>query len=66
LPGRNYLEFGTSEELIASATLLFENDELRREMMLNNRQYYKEYVRPDALVRNSLDIVLSKVACAPV
>ncbi len=53
----NYLEFTAPEELIESATRLFENKDLRFEMMMNNYRYYQSYLRPDSLILNSLAVV---------
>jgi hypothetical protein len=54
---KNYLEFSGAEELIGSVSRLFEDKDLRREMMKNNREYYLNFVRPDALVLNSLKVI---------
>jgi hypothetical protein len=59
LPESNYLEFRSPEELVNAATRLFEDADLRREMMENNYRYYQTNVRPDALVRNTLEIALN-------
>jgi hypothetical protein len=56
-PDRNYLEFTSPERLIEQAVKLVEDAELRNSMMQNNREYYLQYVRPDALVRRTLEIV---------
>lgn len=53
----NYLEFSSPEDLVGAAASLFENRELRGEMMTNNRRYYQKYVRPDAMILNSLNTV---------
>jgi len=58
-PESNYLEFRTPVDLAAAAARLLENANLRHEMMRNNQRYYEAYVRPEALVRNTLDIALS-------
>jgi hypothetical protein len=54
--GKNYLEFNSPEELIEAATRLFENKELRREMMRANYDYYLNYLRPDKLILNTLRV----------
>ncbi len=59
----NYLEFTTPVELINAATRLFENKNLRFEMMMNNYRYYNSFVRPDSLVLNSLAVVFSHSNC---
>lgn len=54
---KNYLEFAAPEELVESATRLFEDENLRLAMMTNNYRYYQGFVKPDALVLNSLSVV---------
>ena len=54
---KNYLEFTNSEELLNAVSRLFDDKNLRDEMMKNNREYYQNFVRPDALVLNTLKIV---------
>lgn len=53
----NYLEFTSPDELIEAATRLFEDKNLRSEMMMNNYRYYQSYVKPDSLILNSLATV---------
>jgi hypothetical protein len=53
-PNNNYLEFNSPIECVEKVALLFDNKELREQMMFNNAQYYHHYVRPDALVLNTL------------
>lgn len=57
--GSNYLEFSTPADLVEAAARLFDDPALRAQMMANNHRYYLEHVRPDALVRHSLSVVLS-------
>ena len=57
---KNYLEFNTAEELTASVTRLFENKNLRFSMMMSNYRYYQSFLRPDALILNTLAIVISQ------
>jgi hypothetical protein len=52
--GRNYLEFTSPEECLNGAVRLIEDAGLRQELMRNNAAYYRDYLRPDALVRNAL------------
>lgn len=52
--GKNYLEFTAPEELIESVARLFDDKDLRGAMMMNNYRYYQGYLKPDALVLNSL------------
>lgn len=57
-PESHYLEFRTPGDLLEAATRLFEDKELRSKMMRNNRNYYQNFVRPDALIRNTLNKAL--------
>jgi hypothetical protein len=57
----NYLTFDGTGELIAAAYRLIEDPDLRASMMHNNHEYYRKYMRPDALVRNSLDTIFESV-----
>lgn len=54
----NYLEFKTVEELISSIDKLILDKEERFNIMKNNHEYYKNYVKPDKLVMNTLLQVL--------
>jgi len=56
-PEKNYLEFSAPETLLDAATLLFENKDLRSEIMMNNYRYYQAFLRPDSLVLNTLATV---------
>lgn len=55
--GKNYLEFTSPDELSNAVSLLFEATNLRNSMMDNNYKYYQKFLRPDALVLNTLKIV---------
>jgi hypothetical protein len=57
--GRNYLEFASPEECVQSAVRLIEEPDLRRQLMRNNAAYYRDYLRPDVLVRNALGRALA-------
>jgi len=52
--GRNYLEFTSAEECVDGAVRLIEDANLRRQIMRNNATYYRDYLRPDTLVKNAL------------
>ena len=52
--GVNYLTYSNSEELIQNITNLIEDPELLHSMMVNNYQYYNNYLNPEKLVLNSL------------
>jgi hypothetical protein len=54
----HFLEFTTAEGLLDATTRLVEDRGLRCAMMMNNYRYYRAYLRPDALVLNSLATVL--------
>lgn len=56
----NYLEFTNSDELVNAVNRLFEDDSLRREMMMNNYRYYWSYLRPEKLVLNTLATVFNQ------
>jgi hypothetical protein len=52
--GRHFLEFGSPEECVHAAIRLIEDADLRLQIMHNNAAYYRDYLRPDVLVRNAL------------
>lgn len=52
--GKNYLEFNTVDECIEQTLALHQNDAKRFEMMNENTSYYYKYLKPDALVLNSI------------
>jgi hypothetical protein len=58
-PGRNYLEFTSPLQCAELAMRLIENRDERSRLMHNNALYYQAYLRPDALVLNTLLQVLS-------
>ncbi len=58
--GKNYLEFDSAEKCIAAVRELVESPEKCYEMKLANQAYYQRYLRPDALIQNTLDIVNGK------
>lgn len=55
--GKNYLSFHTAEECLEAVRTLAEDPERLYAMKLENERYYQEYLRPDVLVKNTLDIV---------
>jgi hypothetical protein len=55
-PEKNYLEFETAEQCIAAVESLIASPEKVYEMKCRNREYYLNYLRPDVLIRNTLDI----------
>ena len=50
----NFVTFDTPQACVAAAAKLCEEHDRRRQMMIANWRYYHHYVRPDALVLNSL------------
>lgn len=66
LPGnfkknKNYLEFNNVDQCINDIYTLFNNKSKRYEMMKKNHIYYSNYVRPDKLVFNSLEVCFNKL-----
>ena len=57
--GLNYLEFSDAAQCVEQALRLVGDHALRNDMMTANSLYYRSYVRPDALMLNSLLTVLS-------
>ena len=55
--GKNFLEFRNAEELANAAARLFENNDLRASLMMNNYRYYHAFLRPDSLILNTLETV---------
>ncbi len=55
--GENYFGFKTADECVAAVKKLVNDPELLKRMKQNNRDYYNQYLRPDVLVKNTLDIV---------
>lgn len=54
--GKNYLPFETAQECLNAVQSLVEDPQRLYEMKLANQRYYGEYLRPDALVKNSLAV----------
>ena len=59
--GKNYLSFETVDECLVAVERLVEDSELRYAMKQANAAYYEAYLRPDVLVKNTLDLVDSKL-----
>lgn len=55
--GKNYFEFTNAQECIEAVKILLANPDKLYEMKLANQQYYYKYLRPDSLIRNTLEIV---------
>jgi hypothetical protein len=58
--GRNYIKFSSPEECVHAAIRLIEDAGLRRQIMQNNAAYYRDYLRPDVLVKNALLTALGR------
>ena len=55
--GKNYLPFRTAQECLDAVQSLVEDPRKLYEMKLANQRYYQSYLRPDVLVKNSLELV---------
>lgn len=55
--GKNYLPFTDADQCVAAVRQLAESPEARYKMQKANEDYYRNSLRPDALVKNSLDTV---------
>ena len=53
--GRNYLEFTTPEECAERVGFLLSHPEEIRSMQAENCAYYRKYLRPECLIRNTLE-----------
>lgn len=58
---QNYLEFTSPETLVEAVGRLFEDRDLRRDLMTNNHNYYHSNVRADVLVLNTLNEVRKRL-----
>lgn len=55
--GINYLSFRTPQECVEAVAKLVDNTERLQTMKRANAAYYRQYLRPDMLVRNTLEVV---------
>lgn len=55
-PRKNYLPFDTAEECLDGVQALVESPELRLEMQQANETYYRNFLKPEVLVGNTLRI----------
>ena len=55
--GVNYLSFRTPEECVAAVAALAQDPARRQAMKQANAAYYRQYLRPDMLILNTLKIV---------
>ncbi len=53
--GKHYLAFTTAQECIAAVRSLVEDPEKRYAMQKDNADYYRNYLKPEVLVKNSLE-----------
>ena len=58
LEGKNYLTFTTVEECVNNVRVLIENPEKLYDMKICNLMYYYQWLRPDRLVKNTLDVTI--------
>jgi hypothetical protein len=57
--GTNYAEFADPDGCVEQTVALVEDPERRLSMMEANHRYYEEFLRPDALVLNTLSAALT-------
>lgn len=55
--GTHYLAFSTAGECLDAVQSLMEDPKRMYQMKLANQKYYREFLRPDVMVKNTLDIV---------
>ena len=60
--GVHYLSFETVEQCLDAVQRLVEDSELRFAMKQANAEYYRGYLRPDMLVKNTLELIDSRIA----
>lgn len=53
----NYLEFHSADECVGAVQALVSDPQRMYEMKKANREYYLHYLRPDVLIKSTLDIV---------
>lgn len=58
--GRNYIEFTSAAGCLNGVERLIGDVALRQQLMQSNAAYYRDYLRPDALVRNALRTALEQ------
>lgn len=57
IDGKNYFSFTTTEECLNAVELLMSSPDIVYNMKLANSEYYKQYLKPDMLVLNTLNII---------
>ena len=55
-PGKNYLPFDTAQQCLDAVQTLVESAQLRLEMQQANEAYYRDYLKPEVLVGNTLKL----------
>lgn len=60
--GKNYLAFSTAAECISAVQRLAEDPEGLYRMKRENEAYYRAYLKPEMLVKNSLELVEREIA----
>jgi hypothetical protein len=58
--GRNYLRFDTAERCVDAARELFSDAGMRRRIMKANHEYYLSRLKPEAMIKMTLEIGLSE------
>lgn len=58
-PGQNYLEFSEPKQCVEAVDKLLSNADLRYGMMKANHLYYLTFLKPDRIIRRTLDLGLS-------
>lgn len=59
IESNNYLEVSSTDSLISNIYRILDDTEYKYTMMVNNFNYYNQYLRPDALILNSLIRVIN-------
>jgi len=59
--GTHYLSFETVEGCLEAVQHLVEDRELRLSMQQANAEYYRNFLRPDMLVKRTLDLIDSQM-----
>jgi len=58
-PGQNFLKFHEPKRCVNAVHELLSDASLRHDMMIKNHEYYLSYLKPDAMIRRTLEIGLS-------
>ncbi len=58
--GKNYLSYTDVDTCVNQVTKLMEDTALRHEMMQNNYAYYQQYMQPEMMFKNILNVVLER------